>query len=239
MPNARELTFAVVGAAGCGKSTFIRKSLKQNGVSAGEVFSVRLSDGDGQRSIECACTQAVISNSDTTEVTRSLDIERRSYVTALFDIPGLKERVERPFNVTFLEINVESLLSELGELRDKGWPKCLPTVDGIFICYNASERASFTHVGGLLCSFYLHFSESPSLICILNLAGYDSLSIPSMVLACKSDLDKRISPSDALSIIQKFAGLVEVSSQTESGKKKMRRSLDLFIKMLEKSKCMY
>lgn len=57
-----------------------------------------------------------------------------------------------------------------------------------------------------------------------------------MVLACKSDLDKRISPSDALSIIQRYAGLVEVSSQTESGKKKMRRSLDLFIKMLEKSK---
>lgn len=58
-----------------------------------------------------------------------------------------------------------------------------------------------------------------------------------MVLACKSDLEKRISPSDALSIIQRYAGLVEVSSQTESGKKKMRRSLDLFIKMLEKSKC--
>lgn len=60
-----------------------------------------------------------------------------------------------------------------------------------------------------------------------------------MVLACKSDLEKRISPSDALSTIQKFAGLVEVSSQTESGKKKMRRSLDLFIKMLEKSKSMF
>ena len=72
------------------------------------------------------------------------------------------------------------------------------------------------------------------------IAGYDSLNIPTMVLACKSDLEKRISPSDALSTIQKYAGLVEISSQTDSGKKKMRRSLDLFIKMLEKvkSKCM-
>lgn len=119
---------------------------------------MKLSDGDGQRSIECAYLPMVISNSDTTYVSSFPDIERRSYVTALFDIPGSKERVERPFNVTFLEINVESLQSETGELRDRGWPKCLPTVDGIFICYNASERQSFTHVGELLCSFYLHFS---------------------------------------------------------------------------------
>lgn len=57
-----------------------------------------------------------------------------------------------------------------------------------------------------------------------------------MVLACKSDLEKRISPSDALFTIQKYAGLVEVSNQTDSGKKKMRRSMELFIKMLDKAK---
>ncbi len=84
MPNARELTFAVVGAAGCGKSTFIRKSLKQNGVSAGEIFTVKLSDGDGQRSIECTCFPAVNSNSGITHICSFIDIERRSYVTAAF-----------------------------------------------------------------------------------------------------------------------------------------------------------
>ena len=143
----------MVGATGCGKSTFIRKSLKQTGVQHGGNFDVKLRDGDGIRSIKCGYCKSMSSCVKLNSIYH-LVVERQSYVSALFDDPVTKERVEKNFAVTFLEIDTHSLLDAGGNLNGKGWPVCLPLVDGIFVCYDASDRNSFAHVGELLCSHY-------------------------------------------------------------------------------------
>ena len=79
-----------------------------------------------------------------------------------------------------------------------------------------------------------HWSSLASII-----AGYHNQATPTIVLACKSDLQKLISPNDALLIVQPYAGIIEVSSETDSGKSKMRRCVDVFVKLALKSRGEY
>jgi hypothetical protein len=59
------------------------------------------------------------------------------------------------------------------------------------------------------------------------------MELPTVVLACKSDLDQQIDPLHALEIIQQYdAGLVEVTTGTESGKEKMKRSFQWLLKAI-------
>ena len=57
-----------------------------------------------------------------------------------------------------------------------------------------------------------------------------------MALALRSDLERAVSPNDALSAIHQYAGLVEVTTQTDKGKKKMRRCVPLFINAIVKGR---
>lgn len=57
-----------------------------------------------------------------------------------------------------------------------------------------------------------------------------------MVLALKSDLDIHVTPREACNATQKYAGLVELTDQTEQGKEKMRRSVGAFVKLIEDGK---
>ena len=62
--------------------------------------------------------------------------------------------------------------------------------------------------------------------------GYRALKLPTVVLACKSDLETEVEPQRALDILQKYdVGLVEVSN-TADGKEKMRRSFDWLLKAI-------
>jgi hypothetical protein len=62
--------------------------------------------------------------------------------------------------------------------------------------------------------------------------GYRALKLPTVVLACKSDLDRQVEPQKALQVLQKYdVGLVEVANNTE-GKEKMRRSFDWLLKAI-------
>ena len=62
------------------------------------------------------------------------------------------------------------------------------------------------------------------------------MRLPAIVLACKSDLEKRASPQDALDLVQHLAGIIEVSSQTPVGKHKMHKSFDVLMKAIFKSR---
>ena len=73
----------------------------------------------------------------------------------------------------------------------------------------------------------------------LFVGGFNAMRLPAIVLACKSDLQKLISPNDALLIVQPYAGIIEVSSETDSGKSKMRRCVDVFVKLALKSRGEY
>lgn len=56
---------------------------------------------------------------------------------------------------------------------------------------------------------------------------FGHLNLPTIVLACKSDLDKRVNSTHADSVLQAFSvGLIEVSATTLEGKGKIRKAFD-------------
>ncbi|KAF8216221.1 ras guanine nucleotide exchange factor domain-containing protein [Mycena galopus ATCC 62051] len=81
------------------------------------------------------------------------------------------------------------------------------------MCYDASDPDSFLPVEGLLQRFR-------------------AIMIPTVVLACKSDLERRVDPQGAAAdFLQLYDnGLVEVSNASEIGKKKMRQAFEWLIK---------
>jgi hypothetical protein len=57
----------------------------------------------------------------------------------------------------------------------------------------------------------------------MSLAGYYALGHALVILACKSDLHRVVSPSRANAIGKQYdIGLIEVSANTEGGKQKIR-----------------
>jgi hypothetical protein len=53
------------------------------------------------------------------------------------------------------------------------------------------------------------------------------MKLPVVVLACKSDLQRRVEPGRAVEILKQYdVGLVEVSTMQKAGKEKMRQAFD-------------
>jgi hypothetical protein len=67
------------------------------------------------------------------------------------------------------------------------------------------------------------------------------MMIPTVVLACKSDLERRVDPQGAAAdFLQLYDnGLVEVSNAQESGKKKMRQAFEWLIKAVFRGRSPY
>ncbi|KIJ22487.1 hypothetical protein M422DRAFT_277069, partial [Sphaerobolus stellatus SS14] len=114
-------------------------------------------------------------------------------------------------------VEVNSDLLQL-EMTDGAWPEGLPAIDGVLVLYDASSPTSFIRVPDLL-------------------ACYHRLHMPAMVIACKSDLEKKVLPHYTLDRASSFdMGLVEVSSQTDKGKLKMRQCFHFLIRSIERAK---
>jgi hypothetical protein len=76
-------------------------------------------------------------------------------------------------------------------------------------------------------------------IFMLHSGHYRALKLPTVVLACKSDLERQVEPQKALEILQLYdVGLVEVSN-TQEGKEKMRRSFDWLLKAIFRDRSVY
>ncbi|KAJ2927137.1 hypothetical protein H1R20_g9946, partial [Candolleomyces eurysporus] len=106
-----------------------------------------------------------------------------------------------------LEIDIPQEITELPPL-----PPDFPPLDGVMVCYDASNPATFQPVEELL-------------------KGYRALKLPIIVLACKVDLERRIEPDRALELLQEYdVGLVEVTTAQDGGKGKMRQSFDWLVK---------
>ncbi|KAJ3530908.1 hypothetical protein NMY22_g8378 [Coprinellus aureogranulatus] len=105
-----------------------------------------------------------------------------------------------------VEVDVPPDTKDLPQL-----PSDIPPLDGVVVCYDASNPATFQPVETLL-------------------KGYRAIKLPVIVLACKADLERRIEPDRALETLQEYdVGLVEVTT-AQDGKGKMRQSFDWLLK---------
>ncbi|KAH8120383.1 ras GEF [Phellopilus nigrolimitatus] len=178
----REMAIAVVGPTGCGKSTFIRKSLKRHDLSNSDSFVATITAGDMTRNITYTCRRAHIFNEFNTET-----------LLSVYEYDSLDWKID----------DCSALISV--------WPSGLPRADGIFVCYDESDRTSFRHVVQLL-------------------AGYQALDIPTLVIACKSDLEKRVPPGDAVRAVDQYSRMIEISQYTDEGKVRMRKAVDVLVR---------
>ncbi|KAF4605237.1 hypothetical protein EYR40_004020 [Pleurotus pulmonarius] len=114
-----------------------------------------------------------------------------------------------------IEIDIVASRLDPPPSKATAWPEGTPRVDGVIICYDASDEASFTPVESLL-------------------KGYRAtLKLPVIVLACKSDLQRRVYPELAVELLQEYdVGLVEVNATEDSGKDRLRRSFEWILKVI-------
>ncbi|KAL5535574.1 hypothetical protein ACEPAF_3668 [Sanghuangporus sanghuang] len=181
-----EISIAVIGAPGCGKSTFVRKGWKRHDLSSPESLASTLRIGDTAQNI-----------SYTRRTTQFLT--------------GLNTKTK----LTVYEYNSRDWKIDSDSFPI--WPTDLPRADGVFVCYDGSDRASFADVVKLV-------------------AGFKSSSIPTLVIACKADLEKRLPPEDAVLAINPYSKLTEVSCNSDEGKRLMRKAVDWLVKRVVTSR---
>ncbi|TFK89976.1 ras GEF [Polyporus arcularius HHB13444] len=94
------------------------------------------------------------------------------------------------------------------------WADATDVWDGILICYDATEKHSLAHVQDLLYAL-------------------GELHAPVIVLACKSELEQRVNPTEALAMLKPYdIGLVEASTTTEAGKERIRKAFQWVLKAI-------
>ncbi|TFK57283.1 ras GEF [Heliocybe sulcata] len=98
------------------------------------------------------------------------------------------------------------------------WPGGAPDIQGVLICYDSSDETSFQPVERLL-------------------REYRELKLPTVVVACKSDLERRVPTRKGHSLASSFdTGIVEVSEVDDAGTEKMQRCFDWLLRAIFKEK---
>ncbi|CAG7847101.1 SubName: Full=Uncharacterized protein {ECO:0000313/EMBL:CCA69114.1} [Serendipita indica DSM 11827] len=189
--NDPEYCLAFVGAKGCGKSTLIRKIIKNYNLADTSVIQVAGSTG----LVKPATPHLGLFQS----------------LTCLFRAVSYTDlRIDGPVPKTVRIFELDTALST----PEQPWPLPNQRLDGVMICYDVSEPSSFTRVMDVIAGFTGH-----------------NLSI--IALACKSDLEMAVLPRDADLALRQFGvGLIEVTANTEDGKKKMRSAFSWAIKSI-------
>lgn len=105
-----------------------------------------------------------------------------------------------------------------------------PSVNWVVVCYDSSREETFEHTvdGFRECRFFgtgRSFSSSTGEFALLKL--------PLIVMACKSDLERRVDPTSATRALEEFdAGLVEVSVVTPVGKERIRYAFEWLLRAI-------
>ena len=105
-----------------------------------------------------------------------------------------------------------------------------PSINGVVVCYDSSREETFKHTveGFRECRPYGNsksFSKPPG--------EFGFLKIPLIVMACKSDLERRVDPTYATRALEEFdAGLVEVSVVTTAGKERIRDAFEWLLRAI-------
>ncbi|EKM61029.1 uncharacterized protein PHACADRAFT_247338 [Phanerochaete carnosa HHB-10118-sp] len=91
-------------------------------------------------------------------------------------------------------------------------PEGAPAIDGLVVCYDASQESTFTNVVEVLQSMA-------------------SLKLPTIVFACKSDLERHVDPKRVSAILEQYdVGLIEVTTTNTFGKDKIRTAFEWIFK---------
>ncbi|KZT74642.1 ras GEF [Daedalea quercina L-15889] len=182
-PQHPQITIAVMGSAGCGKSTAIQKGLKVYGLSDPVVATISPAMNDSDEApVTCL------------ERTGKLSFTSNSQEYAL--------RV----------VEVDTSKLDLNNTGCEDWEK--PSIKGVVVCYDCSREETFKHV-------------------VEGIREFALLKIPLIVLACKSDLEKRVDPTQATRVLEEFdAGLVEVSLTTSAGKERIRGAFEWLLRAI-------
>ncbi|EGG12505.1 uncharacterized protein MELLADRAFT_101565 [Melampsora larici-populina 98AG31] len=102
------------------------------------------------------------------------------------------------------------------------WPKRLPSLDGILLCYDAMDPTALDHLRPLLHSFWTR--------------GGISL----IVLACKSNKDEKLnltSPIKAAELVNVYGtGMIQLDGGLEDPGKKMRNSFNWIMKAIREAR---
>ncbi|KAG0150260.1 hypothetical protein CROQUDRAFT_88295 [Cronartium quercuum f. sp. fusiforme G11] len=102
------------------------------------------------------------------------------------------------------------------------WPKCLPPLDGILLCYDAMDPTALDDLRPLLHSFWTR--------------GGISL----IVLACKSNKDEKMnatSPLKAAELVNVYGtGMIQLDGGLEDAGKKMRNSFNWLMKAIREAR---
>ena len=105
-----------------------------------------------------------------------------------------------------------------------------PSINGVVVCYDSSREETFDHTVEGFREFQppeisQSFSKPPG--------EFAFLKIPLIVMACKSDLEKRVDPTYAMRALEEFdAGLVEVSTVTPAGKERIRDAFEWLLRAI-------
>ncbi|KAH7104399.1 hypothetical protein BKA62DRAFT_694562 [Auriculariales sp. MPI-PUGE-AT-0066] len=176
-------SIAVVGAAGCGKSTVIMNALARDGLI---------------ESTEEICIGPAA-------VSRCIEVISRT---------GITSPSSRGYEASVVVYEVDT--SSLGYRSLGVWPIGMPIVDGVLICYDASDATTFNDVPALL-------------------EGFQAAHLPTVLLGCKSDLPRQVSPDHASDqAARNGAGLIEVSLRSERERKKMRKAFSWMCKSISR-----
>ena len=148
---------------------------------------------------------------------------------SLLDTSRVGKIPQHPDSAESLRV-IEVDLAELKLLNSSSsvWPESAPQIDGVIICYDASDAQSFTHVEKLTRLWRLllaHIYHSHLLS-----DGFQRMMLPTVVMACKSDMDSVINPQATAAMLYRYqVGLVEVTTHERFGKDKMRRCFEWMI----------
>jgi len=130
---------------------------------------------------------------------------------------GRTQEHDVPLNVFEVDIEPDAF-GEDAIINTQQFLPETPRVDGVLICYDASSSSSFQPVESLL-------------------RGYLAIRTPTVVLACKSDLPKEIDPQNSLEVLQQYdVGLVEVTNAEDSGREKMKRSMNWLLRAVNRAR---
>ncbi len=158
-PNGRGLTLGVIGASGCGKTTFIKRSLKRRGLTVSESKLVEVAKMGICLGFFTVCDPlSMIMMFQRAERRTNhpfhLDQDRHAYINVVLSKEtGMSQTF---YNATILEMNISELINPNNEKPcENGWPTCLPRVDGVFVCYDASDRSSFANIVNILSKYLL------------------------------------------------------------------------------------
>ncbi|KAA1090961.1 hypothetical protein PGT21_019193 [Puccinia graminis f. sp. tritici] len=202
-----DFVIAVAGPKGVGKSTIISKALRK---PVDEQHAVVLYHDPSDNRITSMVSSIVNQATGNKKVLQILEIDQSI----------LNENCIISSNKNSKNKSIKK--SSAGKEEGLVWPANLPHLDGVLLCYDATDPLALDHLRPLLHSFWTR--------------GGISL----IVLACKSDkeeLKNATNPLKAAELVNVYGtGMIQLDGGLEDPGKKMRNSFNWIVKAIKEAR---